>query len=206
MGVRVEIASGERPIPQRLGPALGQPVTWVELLTKRAGSGNAFAGGESGCRGATAHPEFGENVGQVPRDGLLAQVELCCDRPVRLACGHEPQHLRCPLGQAAGQAHRLSLEQPLARIRDGRMSGRAEERSGLLQPAERNCQYLWIKIFYVAKGAPEVINGRVVGVTPNWLSATRSLTATRSSQWGHGAPGPRRRHQVLQSSQRWVPR
>ena len=70
----------------------------------------------------------------------------------------------------------------------------------------RNCQYLWIKIFYVTKGSPEVFIGRVVGLTPNWLSATRSLTATRSSQWGQFAPGPRRRHQVLQSSQRWVPR
>jgi len=29
--------------------------------------------------------------------------------------------------------------------------------------ARRNCQYLWIKIFYVAKGSPEVLIGRVVG-------------------------------------------
>jgi hypothetical protein len=27
----------------------------------------------------------------------------------------------------------------------------------------RNCQYLWIKIFYVTKGSPEVLIGRVVG-------------------------------------------
>jgi hypothetical protein len=29
--------------------------------------------------------------------------------------------------------------------------------------ASRNCQYLWIKIFYVTKGSPEVLIGRVVG-------------------------------------------
>ena len=29
--------------------------------------------------------------------------------------------------------------------------------------APRNCQYLWIKIFYVTKGSPEVLIGRVVG-------------------------------------------
>jgi len=34
----------------------------------------------------------------------------------------------------------------------------------------------------------------------------RSATATGSSQWGQGAPGPMRRQNWLQSSQRWLPR
>jgi len=35
--------------------------------------------------------------------------------------------------------------------------------TGCLVAGERNCQYLWIKIFCVTKGSPEVLIGRVVG-------------------------------------------
>src|SRR6266540_293171 len=35
------------------------------------------------------------------------------------------------------------------------------------------------------------------------VAGVRSATATGSSQWGHGAPGPSRRQNWLHSSQRW---
>jgi len=44
------------------------------------------------------------------------------------------------------------------------------------------------------------------GLTVKCSGPSSSLTATGSSQQGHGPPGPRRRAKVLQSSQRCSPR
>ena len=67
-----------------------------------SGSGDAFAGRERGGRGATTDTQLGEDVGQVPGHGLLAEVQLGRDPPVGLARGNEPQHLRLSLGQPTG--------------------------------------------------------------------------------------------------------
>jgi hypothetical protein len=72
----------------------------------------------------------------------------------------------------------------------------------------RNCQDLWMGPRRLPCSSPADHLLPVVlvgGLTAKCSGPSKSLIATSSKQWGHGAPAPRRRAKTLQSSQRCSP-
>jgi hypothetical protein len=75
----------------------------------------------------------------------------------------------------------------------------------------RNSQELWMRFlgaasFRTSTAVDHLLFRVTDGMRASWSASNRSLTAIGSSQHGHSAPGPSRRHHVLQSSQRCWPR
>src|SRR5262245_36425826 len=63
-----------------------------------------------GCGGAARHVELDEDVGDMPCDGLLAEIQVVCNRPVRPAGRDKAQNLEFPAREAAdGRRCRVRL-------------------------------------------------------------------------------------------------
>src|SRR5512145_2714034 len=67
---------------------------WVVLCRP---AGQPVLVGPGGGRGPRRDAELGEDVAQVPGDGLVADEQLGRDLAVGPAPGHEPQHLGLPV-------------------------------------------------------------------------------------------------------------
>ncbi len=56
-------------------------------------------GGICRCRGPRGEVKFGENVGYVAVDSMLAQDKPCRDLSIAQALRDEPQNFHLPIGQ-----------------------------------------------------------------------------------------------------------